>query len=206
VPGGGAWAGFLSTVVPLVVTPGASLTLLVQRVTADGRRQAVAVIGGTVTALAVYGAVVLAGMAFLVAPSGTLGAVLRPAGAVYLVGLGCWMWRSATTRPVDDVAEPAPSSRRSGYAQALLGTVLNPKAALIYLTVVPRFVDPAGSRSTQLLALTAAHAVLTASWLAAWTAVLGPARRLTASGPWRARTTRASAVVLVALGVRWLVG
>ncbi|MGY4642848.1 LysE family translocator [Cellulomonas sp. URHB0016] len=206
MPGGGAWVPFLATIVPLVVTPGASLTLLVQRVTADGRRQALPVVAGTVTALAVYTAVVLAGMSLLVAPPGILGVLLRSAGAAYLVGLGCWMWRSADAPAADDGPGRPPSSRRSSYVQALLGTVLNPKAALIYLTVVPRFVDPTGSRTAQLLALAGTHAALTASWLTVWTALLGPAGRLTRSGPWRSRVTRASAVVLLALGVRWLVG
>jgi threonine/homoserine/homoserine lactone efflux protein len=211
VPGAGLWVGFVATVAPLVVTPGASLTLLVQRVTADGRRQALPVVGGTVSALAVYAVVVLGGMTTLVGSTGPLRDVLRVAGAAYLVGLGCWMWWSTASdhtgsTPPTPPTPPAPRTRRSGYAQALLGTLLNPKAALIYLTVLPRFVDPDRPWPTQLLTLTATHATLVACWLLAWTAMLGPAERLTGSPRWRSRITRASATVLVVIGVRWLVG
>src|SRR5690606_11983946 len=133
-----AAAGFLLAVLPLVATPGASLTLLIQHVSADGRRQALPVVLGTVTGLYAHAILALAGLSALVMHSSRAFAVVKLAGAAYLVGLGVWTWWTAA-RPRSPVQE-----KRSGsvYSQALLANVLNPKAASVYLTLVPQFVRP----------------------------------------------------------------
>lgn len=205
-----ALAGFTAAVAPLVVTPGASLTLLIQRVTSAGRGQALPVILGTATALYLHAALALAGLSALVMRSSQAFAMVKLAGAVYLVGLGCWIWYTSR-RPGPKEAGADPGARRagpgragwrqrSGYLQALFGTVLNPKAALIYLTLLPQFLDPASPLAPQFLALTTLHAGLVAGWLLLWTVLLARAARF--ANRWRRTIARVSAAMLIALGVR----
>jgi len=200
----GAVAGFLLAVLPLVATPGASLTLLVQRVTTGGRRQYVPVVLGTVTGLYVHATLAAFGLSALVMRSSQVFALVRLCGAAYLLLLGITLWRSTSTATA--TATATPSRRRPTYVQALLGNVLNPKAASIYLTLTPQFVDPHRALLPQILILATAQAALMAVWLLAWTLLLGRAARAAASARLRARLTRIAAAVMVGLALRGAVG
>ena len=89
--------------------------------------------------------------------------VLRIAGAIYL-GYLAWKavhsagWTSVDSRPLT----------REGHAKlfrsGVLVGLLNPATALLYLTVIPKFVDPArGSALAQTLVLGAAYIVINGS-------------------------------------------
>lgn len=187
-----AVAGFLAAVFPITATPGASVALLIQA----GRRRAVPVILGTITGLYVHATLAVLGLSALVMQSSEAFAVVRVVGAVYLVGLGLWTWFATGSRPARPRSEPS-------YVRALLANVLNPKAASIYLTLVPQFVDPQQNLAVQIAVLVTAHAVLAAAWLSMWGFFLGRLPRSDAFGRWVKRVT---AVVLVGLGVRAAVG
>jgi threonine/homoserine/homoserine lactone efflux protein len=106
----------------------------------------------------------------------------------------------------DPGPEPEPDLEAAGafpvYRRALLANVLNPKAAAIYLTLAPQFLDPARPIAGQVLLLATAQGALVAAWLTGWTAVLSGARRLLGAPRARRTWTRVSACVLVILGVR----
>ncbi|WP_433604845.1 LysE family translocator [Dactylosporangium sp. CA-139114] len=190
-------AAFLVAILPLIAMPGASLTLLTQRVARDGARHATPVILGTVTGLYVHATLAAAGLSALVMRSSAAFAAVRLAGAAYLIGLGIWTWRA---RPVAAAAgEPG---RRPAYLQALLGNVLNPKAAAIFLTLVPQFLDPAAALLPQLLVLATAQAALITVWLLGWAVLIGRARRSLRSDTASTIVRRIAGAVLVGLGIR----
>jgi threonine/homoserine/homoserine lactone efflux protein len=140
------------TVLPLIATPGAGLALLIQHVTGSGRGQALPVILGTVTGLYIHATLAMAGLSALVMHSSVAFSAARLVGAVHLIGLGIWTWRSATPRaaPVAH-RQRLPRGPDSVYVQALLANVLNPKAAAIYLTLAPsssRLTSPSTARSS----------------------------------------------------------
>jgi threonine/homoserine/homoserine lactone efflux protein len=195
--------GFLAAIFPLIATPGASFTLLIREVTAAGRRRAVPVILGTVTGLYVHATLAIAGLSELVMHSSQAFEAVRIVGAVYLIGLGVHTWRSAPSAiAVPEQHTAGVMSALATYRQAVLGNVLNPKAASIFLTVVPQFVDPAHPLAVQILALAAAQGALVATWLTAWAMLLGSAARFTSSSRARRLANRVTACVLIGLGVR----
>ncbi|WP_405938110.1 LysE family translocator [Streptomyces sp. NBC_00726] len=192
-----AVAGFLVAVLPLIATPGASLALLVQYVTDGGRRRALPVVLGTVTGLYVHAALAVAGLSALVMHSSVAFTVVRLTGAAYLIGLGVWTWRAPAPR-----RRPRPRRTDSVYAQALLANVLNPKAAAIYLTLVPQFLTPHDPLPAQILTLATAQALLITLWLTAWTFLILRATRVLQTPRFKRTATRATSAVLIALGVR----
>jgi threonine/homoserine/homoserine lactone efflux protein len=197
-------AGFLAAIFPLVATPGASLTLLVREVSVAGRGRAVPVILGTVTGLYVHATLAIAGLSELVMHSSQAFEAVRLIGAAYLIGLGVQTWRSARS-PLTAAPERNDAAATTGnatYRQALLGNVLNPKAASIFLTVVPQFVNPAHPLAVQVLTLATAQATLVAAWLAGWALLLGGAARFTRSARASLLARRLTACVLTGLGLR----
>lgn len=197
-------AGFLAAILPLVLTPGASLALLTRHVTASGRRQALPVTLGTCTGIYLHALLALMGLSAVVTSSSEAFAVVKLVGALYLVGLGLWTWRSA--RHVTQPSPPDHGRPRWGgdspYLQSLLGNVLNPKAAAIYLTLAPQFVTESTPLTPQLLTLATGHVALTTAWLLGWTALLSSVGRVLATPRARALLARITGCVLVGLGVR----
>ena len=102
--------GFLVAVAPITTTPGTSLTLVVSRVAAGGRRQGWWVILGTVTGLYVHATLAAVGLAALVLRSSQAFWIVKLVGAGYLVGLGLWLLWSATRHR----HPPAPAAGRPG--------------------------------------------------------------------------------------------
>ncbi|MFE1292749.1 LysE family translocator [Streptomyces sp. NPDC058751] len=194
--------GFLAAVLPLVVTPGASLALLVQHVTAGGRRRALPVVLGTATGLYIHAAFAMAGLSALVMHSSQAFTAVKVIGAAYLVGLGVWTWRSATASARAPVRRHPPVRSDSVCTQALLANVLNPKAASIYLTLVPQFIEADHSFDAQILTLATAHALLVTLWLLAWTVLVRRASRTLQRPRFKRTAARITAVVFLALGIR----
>lgn len=200
-----AVAGFLVAVLPLIATPGASLALLIQHVTDSGRGQAPPVILGTVTGLYIHAALAAAGLSALVMHSSVAFTAVKLIGAVYLIGLGLWTWRSATPNAAP---APGPARRRppkgsdSVFTQALLANVLNPKAAAIYLTLVPQFIAPRQPFGTQILTLATAHALLIALWLTVWTFLILRASHALRRPRFKRTAAKVTSAVLIALGIR----
>ncbi|WP_031078483.1 LysE family translocator [Streptomyces sp. NRRL WC-3742] len=169
---------YLVAIAPLIATPGTSLALLTHRVSTDGSRAAAPVILGTVTGLYIHATLAGLGLSTLVMRSSEAFTAIRLTGALYLLGLGIWTWRSAGTsrrpRPTADTTRAARTARtdRSTYRQALLGNVLNPKAASIFLTLTPQFLTPGHPVLPQILLLATAQALLVTTWLLLWTPFL----------------------------------
>ncbi|MEU5872984.1 LysE family translocator [Glycomyces sp. NPDC047369] len=205
---GVAVLGFLLAVAPITATPGASLTLVVSRVASGGRRQGWWVILGTVTGLYVHATLAAVGLAALVLRSSQAFWVVKLVGAGYLVGLGLWLLWSASRRRTKTQRPPMVPSRRlpwrvdHPYLQGLLGNVLNPKAAAIYLTLAPQFLEPGRPVLVPMVLLATAHAALHTCWLAGWTEVSGAAARLLRTASVRRVFDRLTGAILLGLGVR----
>ncbi|MFC6022812.1 LysE family translocator [Plantactinospora solaniradicis] len=210
--------GFLVAVAPITTTPGTSLTLVVSRVAAGGRRQGWWVILGTVTGIYVHATLAAVGLAALVLRSSQAFWTVKLVGAAYLVGFGLWLLWSATRHrhshpPEPAGTEPAASGPRRlpwrghhPYLQGLLGNVLNPKAAAVYLTLAPQFLDSHRSVLVPMLVLATAHAALHTCWLAGWTAISGAAARLLRTARVRRALDRLTGAILVGLGIRTAAG
>lgn len=195
-------AGFLAAILPLVVTPGASLALLLRQVPAGGRRRALPVVLGTATGLYVHACLALAGLSTVVTHSSQVFAAVKYLGAAYLVALGVWTWRT-TAPPGPETAEEERSSRSSScYSQALLANLLNPKAATIYLTVAPQFIDAGQPFAGQILGLATAHVLLLALWLAGCALLIHRAANAFHNPRFARVVTRVASAALVGLGVR----
>jgi threonine/homoserine/homoserine lactone efflux protein len=195
-------AAFLVAVCPLVATPGASFALLAQRVGTGGRSEGLPVALGTITGLYVHETLAGAGLSAVVMQSSELFAVVKLAGAPYLIVLGIWTWRSAS------VGSPSVGRRRTvlpwaghpTYVQALLGNVLNPKAASIYLTLMPQFLVPDQPILGPVAVLATAHSILMVFWLLVWSAVLGKVAQVMMSASFKSRINRITGALLIVLG------
>lgn len=196
--------GFVIAVIPMTLIPGTSFTLVTQQVLAGTRYDGVRAAVGTACGLLVHATFAAVGLSALVMSSARALTVVRWLGGIYLIWLGVSTWRSARrgTQPAKRRRWQLPWSRLGGFGQGLWSNVLNPKAASVYLTLVPQFLSSEQPIPTQIATLTLAHMAVVLVWLLFWTTVLATARTVIDTPRFRRATSRLAGTILVVFGVR----
>jgi threonine/homoserine/homoserine lactone efflux protein len=143
---------FLGATLLLLVIPGPAVLYIVTRSVTQGRRAGLFSVLGIHLGSLVHVAAAVAGLSALIAASATAFAVVKFAGAGYLIYLGIMAFRSAG-KPASP-GRPEPMSMRRVFWQGAIVNILNPKTALFFLAFVPQFVDPTlGNTTLQLIVL-----------------------------------------------------
>ncbi len=131
---------FMSAALLLNLTPGPDMLFVVGTSAARGRRAGVLAALGVGLGCGVHIALAAVGLTALLATSALAFAVVKWAGAAYLIWMGIAMLRA---RPSSATAAAVPAGR-AVFWQGALTNALNPKVALFFLAFLPQFVD-AGS-------------------------------------------------------------
>lgn len=147
---------FLGMSLALILVPGPSQALTIAQTLAHGRRAGILVALGLNTGTLVHVGAAAAGLSALLATSDLAFAIVKYAGAAYLLYLAI---RCLTARASD--ATKRPVAPVGSYAQGVAVGTLNPKVALFFMAFLPQFVDPAGPPAfVQFVAMGATIAVL----------------------------------------------
>jgi threonine/homoserine/homoserine lactone efflux protein len=168
------WAFALTSLI-VELTPGPNMAWLALVAAAEGRRKGYAAVAGVALGLAVVGVLAASGLAALIAASPAVYQVLRLAGAGWLLWLAWEGWRGE--RGDGDIA-PGQSMRR-WFRRGLVTNLLNPKAAVFYIAVLPEFM-PDGGGLTDALVLSAIYVAVATAVHAGIVTVAGLAHRLLA--------------------------
>ena len=150
-----SWLLFAATEAALSLSPGPAVMLVVGCAIAHGWRRSLYATLGILCANALYFTLSATGIGSVVAASGQLFAVIRWLGAGYLIYLGLM---AIFGRP-----SPLTISNQTGKAgngmaifrSALLLQMANPKSLLMFVAILPQFIDPAAPVGAQMLILAA---------------------------------------------------
>lgn len=120
-----------------------------------GRRAGFAAVLGVALGLLLVGIAAALGLAAVIASSPLLYEVLRWAGALYLLWLAWEGWLGAE--------ETSPGRAEAGrgdaayFTRGLVTNLLNPKAGIFYIAILPTFVDPSRSLAGQTVSLSVVY-------------------------------------------------
>ncbi|MGL4236579.1 LysE family translocator [Tabrizicola sp.] len=156
-------ASFLLTALVLEITPGPNMAWLALLTATAGRVAGLAAVAGITLGLAVQAFLAALGVASAIAAWPELYTVLHLAGVGFLVWLAWESWRDA-----GNPAHHLPGGGETGsdgFNRGLISNLLNPKAAVFFVTVLPGFLTESADVSEAL--------VLSAVYLAVATAVHG---------------------------------
>ncbi|MGC7101312.1 LysE family translocator [Amycolatopsis lurida] len=199
---------FTATVAVLTVTPGPDTALVLRSAVQNGRRPAMFVGLGVAAGLLLWGLLAAAGLAALLSSSPLLYQVLCVGGAVWLVVLGVRAFLSARRAgDAEAVGEPggeAPAGLGRAFGLGLATNLLNPKALVFYVSLLPQFVPAGGGAFAVTLLFAAIHAVLNVVWFAVIAWMAGRAAALLRRPRIRAWLDRVTGVVLVGFGAKLL--
>lgn len=199
----GGLVGIALVALGLVLTPGPNMAYLVSRSVSQGRAAGLVSLLGVAAGFGVYLVAAVAGVAAVFAAVPALYTALKLTGAVYLLYLA---WRSFRPRVPDlSVTAPLPRDpRRRLFAMGLVTNLLNPKIAILYVSLLPQFIDPArGSVAVQSLVLGAVQIAVAVTVNAGIVVTAGTlAAHATAHPAWERLQRRVSGTVLAGLAVR----
>jgi threonine/homoserine/homoserine lactone efflux protein len=134
-------AGFAAVALALVVSPGPNMAYLVSRSICQGRVAGFISLSGVLAGFLVYMLLAAAGITAVVMAVPLAYDTLRLAGAAYLACLAWNAMRPGGSSPFEARRLPPDSPPRL-FMMGLLTNLLNPKIALLYLSLLPQFVDP----------------------------------------------------------------
>ena len=165
-------AGFAAVALAMVLTPGPNMAYLVSRTICQGRGAGLVSLGGVGIGFVVYVMLAAFGITALLFAVPLAYDALRLAGAAYLGWMAWNALKPGGASPFQVRSLPADSHRRL-FSMGLLTSLLNPKVAALYLSLLPQFIDPAAGHvlgQTIVLGLTQIAISLTVNALIVLTA------------------------------------
>ncbi|AZO52924.1 MAG: LysE family translocator [Mesorhizobium sp.] len=179
------------------LTPGPNMTYLALVSASDGRRAGFATVAGIAAGLAFIGGIAALGVAELIQASSLLYEGLRWAGILFLLYLA-WEGWTAGTDLVTNSGKPGGKYFTRGFVTNLL----NPKAAVFYVAVLPTFVEAERPVLGQTVVLTLTY-VAVATAIHGLIVILAGALQPFLDDPRLERTSRRLLSTLLALVAFW---
>jgi len=195
-----ALTAYVVTALTLVMTPGATTTVVIRQALRAGRRGGAAAAAGAALGNSTHALLAGLGVTVIARRWPPLLHALTLAGGAYL----CWLGVASILRGVRGhhtlVAGAAPQDSRSSFRAGLTVTLLNPSAVTFYLTVLPAFL-PAGSTSGTFALLAVIHITLAFTCHNLWAVMFSRLGALFGSASSIRRLDIAAGLALVAFGL-----
>ncbi|GAA2393317.1 lysine transporter LysE [Catellatospora methionotrophica] len=137
----GAVLGVFAVALAMVLTPGPNMMYLVSRSITQGRRAGLVSLGGVAVGFLVYLTATNLGLSALFVAVPSLYLAVKLAGAAYLGWLAFKTLRPGGVSVFEPTALPPDSNRRL-FTMGLVTNLLNPKIAIMYLSLIPQFIEP----------------------------------------------------------------
>ena len=194
----------------LVMLPGPDFALITRISLAEGRGSGQAAACGVALGIMVHTSAAMLGISAIIAQSVTLFTLLRYAGAAYLFWMGLHALRAGreVTAAVvrhsgqDGEAQPVSGLRRRALRQGFLTNVLNPKAVVFFLTMLPQFLDPHAALWPQFLELGGIMALFCLGWYLLLAALLHHIRAIFARPAFQAWLHRLTGLIFIGFSFR----
>jgi threonine/homoserine/homoserine lactone efflux protein len=191
---------FIATSFIIELTPGPNMGYLALLSVREGRRAGFAATLGVAFGLSIIGLAAALGLMALVSSSRWLYEALRWGGALYLLWLAWEGWRGEEET---SAGRPGPQVHSQFFIRGLITNLLNPKAGIFYVAVLPRFAEQDPPTLWQFAVLSATY-VTVATLVHALVVVLAGAARPWLENENRSAIARRLLSVLLAGVAIWL--
>jgi threonine/homoserine/homoserine lactone efflux protein len=203
MPEFGNFIAFALVALGMVLTPGPNMIYLVSRSICQGPVAGMISLGGIALGFLFYVFSAAFGITALLIAVPYAYDALRFAGALYLLWLAWQTIRPGGRSPFQVRDLPADSPRKL-FTMGFVTALLNPKIAVLYLSLLPQFIDPQqGSVLTQLLVLGATQIAVSVTFNAIFIVMAGSIALFLAGRPlWAVVQRWLMATVLTGLAFR----
>jgi len=198
-------AAFAWTCFVIELTPGPNMTYLAVLTLSQGRKAGLAAVAGVGLGLAIVGLLAALGVGTLIASSPVLYQALRFGGVAYLLWLAWETWTAETDLVETDADIPLSADRviYTSFRNGLVTNLLNPKAALFYIAILPVFMDSSRPAVEQGILLAVIYVLIATAIHAAIVLMAAKARPLIAASGRMEHVRRILALMLLAIAI-WM--
>lgn len=190
---------FLLVVLLVELTPGPNMGWLALLSASEGRRAGFAATAGIGSGLAIVAAASALGLAQLAHASPLIFNLLRYAGATFLLWLAWEAW--SAEREVSPSAVNRNGSAARYFRRGLVINLLNPKAALFFIAVLPVHVVQDGSVAMQTAQLSIAYVAIATLIHVTIVLLAGRAHGWLTGGSYAGLVRRGFAVMLAGIAI-----
>ena len=201
---------YIAIVGMMVLLPGADTILLIKNTISHGTKAGLYTMMGMATGTSFWTLIAVLGLSMLIAQSVVLFSIIKYLGAAYLIYLGIKSFFAKSSLPLEQTQEipvtsltaPSNENNKSSFMQAFLSNILNPKAVLVYITIMPQFINLNGNVNQQLIILGSIATLLAVAWFLILIFLMDYAKKWFESSKFLKAFQKSTGVILVAFGVR----
>lgn len=191
----------------IVMVPGVDSLLVLKNTILHGRKAGILTMLGIILVLIVWTTLAVLGLAAVISKSLYVFLFIKYAGALYLVYLGIQSWRArAQSVTLQEAAipekQPFKNTMLNCMMQGLTTDLLNPKTLLLYVTLMPQFIQPNQAANIQLIILASVLMIIAIFWLGIVVFIINMIRQWFLQPKIQSAFNKVTALVLVGLGVR----
>lgn len=193
----------------MVIIPGADTMLLMKNTLKYGSKAGHYTVLGMATGLTFWTLIAVLGLAVVISKSVVLFTTIKYVGAAYLIYLGIKSFVSKSGFSLVDIQEQASQASESSerhnkesFRQAMLSNILNPKTVLVYITVMPQFIDLGGNVNQQLMVLALILTLLAVTWFLFLVSLMDLAKKWLNNPKFQKIFQKSAGAVLVGFGIK----
>ncbi len=138
---------FITAAFILLVIPGPAVLYVITRSTEQGTKAGLVSVCGIQAGTVVHAVAAAFGVSAILMASAMAFALLKYAGAGYLIFLGCKKI-FGKKQTAESIRALPPQSMKTIFWQGMVVNVLNPKCALFFFAFLPQFIHPAAGNIT----------------------------------------------------------
>jgi RhtB (resistance to homoserine/threonine) family protein len=200
---------YISIAAMMVVIPGADTMLLVKNTLSYGPKAGRYTVLGMAAGLTFWTLIAILGLSVVIAKSVILFSTIKYLGAAYLIYLGIKSFFAKSVFSLEEIQAQANASAKSSsrhnkesFMQALLSNVLNPKTVLVYITIMPQFIDLNGNVNQQLILLASILTLLAVLWFLTLVNVIDYAKKWLNNPKFQKVFQKSTGLLLLGFGVK----
>jgi RhtB (resistance to homoserine/threonine) family protein len=194
---------FLLSGILLNLTPGNDTIFILARSIGSGKKAGIVSALGIGTGSLIHTALAVFGLSLIIAKSLVLFAIIKYAGAVYLIYLG---YKMLTDRKLLELQNGIDhrADHQKIYRDAIVTNLLNPKVALFFIAFLPQFIEPSSKNTVIPFLILGTTFIVTGT---TWCLILavfasGIAAKFKTNKKMVSYVNKACGITLIALGIK----
>jgi RhtB (resistance to homoserine/threonine) family protein len=200
---------YISIAAMMVIIPGVDTMLLVKNTLAYGPKAGRFTVLGMAAGLSFWTLIAILGLSVVIAKSVVLFSIIKYLGAAYLIYLGIKSFFTKSMFSLKEIQSQANTPtkysnqhNKSSFMQALLSNVLNPKTVLVYITIMPQFIDLNENVNQQLIMLALILTLLAVCWFLTLVFVIDYAKKWLNNSKFQNAFQKSTGLILIGFGIK----
>ncbi|SUJ28983.1 LysE type transporter [Staphylococcus arlettae] len=197
---------FITITLMIIIVPGPDFFIVMKNSISSGRVNGTMAALGITSGHVIYSLLAIFGIIFILAQMYYVFLVIKILGACYLIYLGIRSIISARQglNFTPETMKIAQVSYLNSYRQGIVSTLLNPKALLYYISILPQFLSTGGAVTSQIAILSAIVTSVILIWFIFCVFIFQYIKKLFANRKIKAFFDYAVGFILVGLSINLL--